>query len=176
MMQKKAITKTRAKTCLVASLIAFATFFSVVEMAQAEPDESQRLRGLGGRVFLVVVQQVAGVPLEPEPYENCYVFDDDGFWYESGASPNAGGQSAGFWIQDSIGASTTYRLVDALGNGFLPVSQVGYVTPANGGGTLQLVADTTVDLSILGAGFVEFLAVGFEIDLESALNGACPGF
>lgn len=142
----------------------------------AEPDESQRLRGLEGRVFLVDVEQVSGFPVEPEPYENCYVFDADGYWYESGASPVAGGQSEGFWTQDSIGASTPY-LVEALGNGFLPVEQVGQVNPALGGGVLQLVAFTTVDLTVIdpGLGFVEFFSMGYEVDLETAV-GACPGW
>lgn len=175
MEHKRTITKVAAKTCLAISLIAFGSVLGFVETAGAEPTESQRLRGLGARVFLVIVQQVAGFPFEPEPYQNCYVFEPDGVWYESAPSPNSGGQTEGIWTQDSIGASTSYGLVDALGNGFLPVEQDGHVTPARGSGVLQLVANTTVDVSVFGLGFLEFLAVGSEIDLESARAGACPG-
>ena len=125
----------KKKAYLVVGLIAAIGVFGIVETSEAQPKESQRLRGLGGRVFSVLVTQVFGPPIVDD-FQNCYVFDQDGTWFETEVS------TEGFWTQDSVGARTTYR-VDALseaGPFFLPVEQVGQVTPAGGRGILQLVA------------------------------------
>ena len=147
-------------------LIAAVGVVGIVETSEAQPEGS-----LGGGVFLVLVEQVAGVPIEPVPFVNCYVFDPNGPWFETERA------TQGFWTQDSFGDSATYRTVDALAAGFFPVEQVGQITTLRlgGGGIRQLVANTTVDLSAVGVGELEFLSVGFEIDPNSAQAEACPG-
>jgi hypothetical protein len=96
-----------------------------------------------------------------DSFPNCYFFQDGGFWYEA-AFPVQGA-----WTQDSTGAKTSYR-VDGTGpfTGFL---QVGLVTPASGGGVLQI---DTVSTTPALPGF-SFYAVGAEID-ASEVASLCP--
>jgi len=145
-------------------MIALITGFGViglVETVGADPEGSQRLRGLGDRVFMVEVEVITNlVPgLYPYPvgttFPNCYVFsaevDEEGnnVWYET-AFP-----TTGTWTQNSNGAATSY-LVDA---GLL--TQLGQVSPAEGKGVLQVVASSFVFYPepIL----LEWLSVGHEV-------------
>jgi len=155
------------------------TFFTVVILTLvsigfigsvwATPDGSQRLRGLGDRVFFVTVTLTEdrlgiGLPIGTT-FPNCYIFsaeaDEDGNnWFET-AFPTKGA-----WTQDSNGAKTGY---DVVGLGFL---QLGQVTPARGKGVLQLVAESFSDLIPGGPAELEFLSVGEEIDESEVAE--CP--
>ena len=139
----------------------------------AAPDGSQRLRGLGDRVFLVTAELTAdrvgfGLPIGTT-FPNCYIFaaepDADGYnWFET-AFP-----VKGTWAQDSNGAKTSYFVTGQTIEGF-PQAQSGQVTPARGKGVLQLVAD-----SFLFPGDppgLEFISVGEEID-ASEVESKCP--
>lgn len=139
--------------CLVAILTAAIGVLGFDGTLEAQPSDSQRLRGLGGRVFLVSVT-LNGQPFSPN---NCYFFETGGNWYETGFP------TAGTWTQHSVGASTTYS-VDALAaGGLLQLLQDGQVTPARGSGVLQLIATSTLP-AIPG---LEFVSVGYEIDLAA---------
>ena len=128
----------------------------------ANPEESQRLRGMEGRSFSVVVQDIwtGGAP-----FENCYTFNADGVW-DDPAFP-----VPGTWVQDSTGAKTTYTATGLLpvgGDLAVLLTQTGTVTPANGGGTLQLDAYNTVDLvlaadpSVIINSLTVLTSVGYE--------------
>ncbi len=147
-------------TTLIATL-------GLVGAVAAAPDGSQRLRGLGDRVFLVDVELTFdpfglffGLPVGTT-FPNCYVFeadvDGEGIdWFET-AFPTSGN-----WTQGSVGAKTGY-VVD-LG---APFSQMGLVTPAGGKGVLQLEAETSIP------DVIAFYSVGEEID-ESEVEDRCP--
>lgn len=110
----------------------------------ADPDDSQLLRGLGGRTFSVVVTNLT---TGEEPFHNCYTFNEDGSWDDPLFLPD--NPIPGTWVQDSTGASTSYtaRAIAPLGGPFAALlTQVGTVTPAGGNGTLLLDAYNTVDL------------------------------
>ena len=146
---------------MILTVIAALGVIGLAQTARATPDESQRLRGLGGRVFLVEVFIVIGGNQFPFS-DNCYVFEDGGNWYETRFP------TAGQWVQDSTGARTTYR-VEGTGpsEGFL---QIGLITPAGGAGVLQLSATST---SPLVPPFISFFSVGAEID-ASEVASLCP--
>lgn len=142
----------------------------LVGTAGAAPDDSQRLRGLGDRVFHVTVEVTVdvfgifeglfGAPVGTT-FPNCYIFaaepDADGNnWFES-AFP-----TVGTWTQYSVGAATDY-FVD-LGD----LMQEGRVTPARGKGVLQLEATTGIP------GVLEFYSVGQEIFGSEITD--CPQF
>jgi hypothetical protein len=158
-----------AKTFAVAVSIAAVTVLGITETSQAEPDGSQRLRGLGDRVFLVNVE-VTSDPFSLWPFGldvgnnfiNCYIFDANGDWSETGFP------AVGTWAQHSTGAKTAYTVEAG------DVLQEGGVTPAGGKGVLQLVAETFLLPGFFGpgTGLVEFLSVGYEID-ESEMH-LCP--
>ncbi len=138
--------------------------------ASADPEESQRLRGMGGRVFLVVVQDLFAQPGSPEEFfDNCYTFNEDGSW-DDPLFP-----VLGTWEQASVGAKTSYfasALAEQLDIGIvvdLLIEQNGMVTPARGKGTLQLTAHSEVFF----AGFTpegedllvaRFFSEGYEVD------------
>ena len=146
--------KSRAFLTLAIGLII--GVFGSVESVEAAPDGSQRLRGLGDRVFLVNVEVVAD-PLEifgvGTIFPNCYIFNADGSWVDPGFP------APGTWEQDSVGAKTGYSATADAGGG-LVLLQNGVVTPANGGGVLQITAHS--EAAILG---LEFLSVGFEVEV-----------
>lgn len=123
----------------------------------AEPDGSQHLRGIGGRIFLVDVEVISSlVPELPvgTKFPNCYIFDNGGVWIDPGFPV------PGTWMQHSTGAATPYTaFADADG---LAILQEGYVTPAMGGGALQLDALSTVLIGELK--LAEFASVGAEVD------------
>ena len=134
--------------------------------ASADPSESQRLRGLGGRIFAVEVFDPDGTFLFP----NCYTFYADGTWDDPGFPV------LGTWSQNSTGAKTSYTAgatalefdIGDPGTPFLvtlQLDQEGTVTPARGKGVLQLEAysvATIVELGNLVVG--EFVSVGHEVD------------
>ena len=137
--------------------VAAISVLGTLQTSQADPKESQRLRGLGDRVFFVSVTLTAdplsiGPFLDPRfvlgvPFDNCYVFASNGDWSETGFP------TMGTWIQHSTGARTGYTANAGA------VIQNGEITPARGKGVLQLAADT----SVLG-GVLEFHSVGYEVD------------
>jgi hypothetical protein len=145
--------------------------FGIAGSASADPDGSQRNRGLGGRVFLVEVHDL----FEDEFFDNCYFFNADGTWNDP-LFPVMGG-----WSQDSVGAKTSYT-AEALAEDInlapptaepfivdLLIEQVGKVTPAEGKGTLQLTAFSQVFfVDFDGGGDLlvgEFVSVGNEVDV-----------
>ena len=125
------------------SVIASLGIIGLVETVGATPDGSQNLRGLGGRIFAVeVFDPATGDFLFP----NCYTFYPDGTWDDPGFPV------LGVWNQDSNGAMTSYG-AGATATDFdiadpgdppflitLVLEQRGTVTPAHGGGNLQLWA------------------------------------
>ncbi len=153
----------------------------IIGNSWAVPSESQRLRGMGDRVFLVTAELTAdpfgitGLPIGTT-FPNCYIFDAepdaDGYnWFES-AFPLV----RGTWAQDSTGAKTSYAVAASSGPGTPVIEQWGRVTPARGKGVLQLEADSFVDLipNVPGAELV-FFSVGEEID-SSEVDSKCPAF
>jgi hypothetical protein len=155
--------RSKAYLATIAALIATIGVIGIVETVEATPDGSQRLRGLGGRIFLVEVEVVFaedgfGIPPVGSFFSNCYFFEPDGTWLDP-AFPRPGGAVAGDWMQHSNGTKTAYTAsVDA---GVL-LWQDGTVTPAKGKGVLQLEAFTTVLFGdwVLG----KFVSVGSEVD------------
>jgi hypothetical protein len=144
-------------------LIVLIAAIGFVEMAWAAPDGSQRLRGLGGRVFLVEVEVLFaedgfGIPPVGSFFSNCYFFNSDGTWLDP-AFPRPGEAVAGNWIQHSNGAKTAYTASVDVG---VLLWQEGTVTPAKGQGVLQLEAFTTVLFGDFVLG--EFASVGQEVD------------
>jgi hypothetical protein len=144
-------------------ICALITVIGLVETVGAAPDGSQRLRGLGGRVFLVEVEvafaeDCCGLPPVGFVFANCYFFEPDGTWIDP-AFPRPGAHVSGNWMQHSTGAKTSYTASVDAG---VVLIQEGTVTPANGGGVLQLEAFTTVwfgDFALAG-----FVSVGSEVD------------
>ena len=149
----------RIKAYIPMTLVLIAAFGvgGFADTVGATPKESQRLRGLGGRTFEVMVTELpAG-----EPFANCYIFLADGTWID----PPFG--APGTWVQHSNGASTTYtaeaRLLIPNFGIDLQLIQNGMVTPARGKGTLQLEATTTVTGFLFGLPFdATFLSVGMQ--------------
>jgi hypothetical protein len=129
-----------------------------MQALHAVPKGSQRLRGLGDRVFLVDVDFYVFGEFSSS-FRNCYVFDADGTWSET-LFP-----TAGTWEQNSTGAKTSYNVV-AQNQGF-PILQEGWVTPAGGKGVLQLEADTAGPLAAF-----TFVSVGAEIDVDDISDDA----
>lgn len=159
---------------MLASISAIAAI-GIVGTSWADPDGSQRLRGMGDRVFLVTVELTADPSgAFPAPigttFPNCYVFaaepDDDGNnWFET-LFPD----TKGVWYQNSTGAKTSYSVTAMTVDG-IPITQWGHVTPARGKGVLQFVADS---FAFPGAPFeVAFLSVGEEIDAREK-DSKCP--
>ncbi len=155
--------KQASLTALGLTLIATAGFMA---SALAAPSESQRLRGLEGRVFLVTVEVTRddlgifaflfGAPAGTT-FPNCYAFNATD-WTETGFP------TTGQWTQDSVGVKTSYEVTNADG-----LVQEGLVTPARGKGVLQLQAVTTIE----GAG-LEFVSVGAEVQGSDIAD--CPSF
>lgn len=150
--------------------------FAATEPLWAKPDGSQRLRGLGDRVFLVtaeLTEDLVGIGLPiGTTFANCYIFaaepNGEGYnWFES-AFPDA----KGIWAQQSNGAKTRYAM-QAI-NGPDVIRQWGHVTPARGKGNLQITVVSTVDFFGVGdPDELEFYSVGEEID-ASEVESRCP--
>jgi len=151
--------KNKLYLTIIITLIAAIGF---VETVGATPDGSQRLRGLGGRVFLVEVEVVAS-NLEELPvgtmFPNCYFFEADGTWVDP-AFPNTETPVPGTWTQHSNGAKTTYTAIAEVG---IVLWQEGMITPAQGTGVLQLEAYSSV---LFGPDYslADFVSVGSEVD------------
>ena len=151
------------KTTFFAAALGVVVSLGVVGLAAADPDVSQRLRGLGGRVFLVEVEVVSaldccGLPPVGFVFSNCYFFEPSGTWVDP-AFPRPGAAVDGNWLQYSNGAKTTYTATVDAG---VVLIQDGTVTPANGNGVLQLEAFTTVYFGDFA--LAEFVSVGSEVD------------
>jgi hypothetical protein len=155
--------KTKA---ILASIVSLVLGLGMFATAGADPDESQRLRGLGGRTFAVVVTDLWSA--DP-PFENCYTFNEDGSWDDPLFLP--GFPVPGTWVQDSTGAATTYTAVSIfpIGGGLaVQLTQVGTVTPAGGHGVLQLNAFNDVDIvlesdpSVVIVELTELTSVGHQ--------------
>ena len=148
-------------------LITLITAIGFVETVGATPDGSQRLRGLGGRIFLVEVEVLSaidnlGLPPVGFVFSNCYFFGPDGRWLDP-AFPSTEAFVVGNWLQYSNGAKTTYTATaDATVEAGVVLIQDGTVTPAKGRGVLQLEAFTTV--YFLEFVLAEFVSVGSEVD------------
>ena len=135
--------------------------FGIAGSANADPDGSQRNRGMADRVFLVKVEVVSTViPGDTGPvgtkFDNCYYFYDGGVWNDP-LFP-----VLGTWVQHSNGAATTYSAFAEFPPIGLVIMQEGSVTPAKGKGVLQLEAVST----LFGGPdqLAEFLSVGSEVD------------
>ena len=142
-------------------IITLIAAIGIVETVGATPDGSQRLRGLGGRVFLVEVEVVASVLAElpvGTVFPNCYFFEADGTWLDP-AFPNPETPVPGTWMQHSNGAKTTYT---ASADAGILLWQEGTITPAHGTGVLQLEAFSTVFFGDFA--LADFVSVGSEVD------------
>ncbi len=167
----------RTNLKVILATISTLGIIGLVGTSLAAPDGSQRLRGLGDRVFLVTakitVDRLTGGGLVGVTFPNCYIFeaeaDADGYnWFES-AFPNV----KGHWTQDSNGAKTSYVVEALTGIEGERITQWGRVTPARGKGVLQFEADTFLDIFPGGFAELEFFSVGEEID-ESEVESKCP--
>lgn len=163
----------KTKTYSVITMLLIATFgiVGLIETVRATPDGSQRLRGLGDRVFFVRVQDLFAEPgSDGEFFDNCYFFLPDGTWIDPPFP------ATGHWNQNSNGAKTSY-IAGAVAENFnigdsenpflvsLLINQEGTVTPARGKGTLQLWAFSQVIIPDFGIGVVgEFVSIGYEVD------------
>ena len=135
----------KIKAYLIVLIVTFGVV-GLVKNVAATPDGSQRLRGLGERTFAVEVTDLT----DGRTFNNCYTFNEDGSWIDPMfLDPDF--ILPGTWEQDSTGAKTSYTatawaVLEDEGIGIL-LTQVGTVTPAKGGGILQLDADNTVDIT-----------------------------
>jgi hypothetical protein len=161
--------KKMIKKALITAITGMIISFGIAGSAVADPDGSQHLRGLGGRVFLVEVHDL----FEDVYFDNCYTFYADGTW-DDPQFP-----ALGSWNQDSNGAKTSYT-GEALAEDFnlgseeepfivdLLLEQVGKVTPAHGEGNLQLTAfSQAIFVDFMGGGDLvvgEFVSVGYEVE------------
>ncbi len=169
----------KLRTLLVTGLVMCTVVIGSIEPLWAKPDGSQRLRGLGDRVFLVTAELTDApegffIPIGAQ-FPNCYIFegeaDMDGYnWFET-AFPAVNG----VFVQDSNGAKTSYVVEarDSVNNN--DIRQWGQVTPARGKGNLRLIAISTVDFGPEpdGAFELEFLSIGEAID-ASEVESRCP--
>ena len=145
---------------IIITTVSTLAIIGMVGTSWATPDGSQRLRGLGDRVFLVTAELTVdrlgiGLPIGTT-FPNCYIFnaqaDIDGYnWFES-AFPDV----KGTWAQDSNGAKTSYAVEASNSVSGDQITQWGHVTPARGKGVLQLEADSFVDIIPGGLAELEF--------------------
>ena len=160
--------KNKANTGIMVALIAAISTFGVIDALQAAPKESQRLRGMDGRAFLVeafILDEDGNVVGENPPGGSyCYIFNPDSEWID------ARFPATGTWEQQSVGATTPYTATASFlfPFGFVELFQEGRVTPAKGKGVLQLEATTEIYLAPFGLVQV-LLTVGHEIDVND-----CP--
>lgn len=165
--------KNKIQVVVAAALIAVIGAFGVIESLQAAPEESQRLRGMEGRGFLVegfILDENGDVIGENPPGGTyCYFFNSGAEWIDERW---IGGP--GTWGQNSVGAATSYSAsaaVELEPGVFLALDQNGHVSPANGRGVLQLEAVTDILVNVydedgnLAAQFLLFqlLTVGHEV-------------
>lgn len=142
--------KIKTQVVVTAAFITVTGAFGLIESLQAAPTESQRLRGMEGRAFLVegfILDEDGNVTGENPPGGSyCYFFNSDAEWIDERW---IGGP--GTWEQYSVGAATSYAAsaaVEVEPMVFVALDQNGRVTPAQGRGVLQLEAVTDVLLDI----------------------------
>lgn len=165
--------KNNLRSAATIGLIASGLAIGVVESVEAVPDDSQRLRGLAGRVFAIHGEYLDSRPPAAPPvgttFDNCYYFNADGLWLDPkfpdpgnpANMPENGSVIPGTWIQHTNGAKTSYTALAEL-PGVLNLIQNGTVTPAGGRGTLQFEAYSTVLL--FGRVIAEIVSLGQEVD------------
>lgn len=140
--------------------------FGLVETVAAIPDGPQRLRGLDGRQFLVNVEVVSdpfGIIGVGTTFANCYVFEAGGVWIDPQFPGEGAPPSPGLWEQESVGAKTGFNVSAEAFGGFFQLTQEGLITPAMGGGVLQITANTDFTVPDFGIE-IKFLSVGFEVE------------
>lgn len=154
--------KNMMQAVVVAVLVATIGAFGVIESLQAAPKESQRLRGMEGRAFLVeAFLDPDFTVVNPPGGSYCYIFNSEGEWIDERFAFD-GPPVPGTWEQLSVGAATDYTAMASAFGGFIEIYQDGHVTPARGSGVLQLEAATEVFLA--GEFLVEIFARGHEVD------------
>jgi hypothetical protein len=154
--------KNKIHVGLVATLIAAIGAFGFFETLEAAPKESQRLRGLEGRAFLVEAFLDADFTIPNPPGGSyCYIFNSSGEWIDERFA-FGGPPVPGAWGQDSVGAATGYTAMASAFEGFIEIYQEGHVTPASGRGVLQLEAVT--DVLVGGELAVVLFARGYEVE------------
>lgn len=168
---KGIIMRTRVNAGSVLSVLVAISLFGIYETLQAAPDESQRLRGMEGRAFLIDAFNFDenGNPVQFDG-GYCYFFNADGEWVDQ-RFPFGPGE----WEQHSVGAATPYNATASvlLPFGFVELEQNGDVTPARGRGVLQLEAITEVYITPTDSDerilFNVILSIGREVPAEE-----CP--
>ena len=165
--------KNKMNAGIVVAVIAAISTFGVIDSLQAAPKESQRLRGMEGRAFLVESVALAGPPAAEGKY--CYIFNPGAEWIDERFSLDMVTSIPGTWEQHSVGAATSYTATasvdaSAIGLGLVELFQDGRVTPARGKGVLQLQATTEVYIELFGPKAFQILSTeGYEIDVND-----CP--
>lgn len=166
---KGIIMRNRKSTGVILSLIVAIGSFGIYESLQAAPGESQRLRGMEGRAFLIDAFRFDefGNPVQFDG-GYCYFFNAGEEWVDQRWP-----FGPGMWEQQSVGAATSYNAsasVTIQSFGFLELIQNGSVTPAQGRGVLQLESITEVlvtppdaDEPIL---LDVILSIGREVDAD----------
>ena len=131
---------------------------------EASPSESQRLRGLEGRTFAVHTE-VIDVPNIPPVFDNCYTFGADGTFINP-LFPDFDTTEVvpGTLSQQSTGARTTFVAEVPLGPVLLRTE--GTVTPAQGGGVLQITAVSEV--------FVAGSSIGTTVEAGAESTDCVP--
>ena len=161
------------KAGVLLSVIVAIGSFGVYETLQAAPKESQRLRGMEGRAFLIDAFRFDenGNPVQFDG-GYCYFFNADDEWLDQRWP-----FGPGMWEQHSVGAATTYTATASVNLpqvfGFVELIQDGSVTPARGRGVLQLESITEVYVTPPGeedAILVDvILSIGEEVEASE-----CP--
>lgn len=152
------------KVGTVTALIAAIGAFGIFETLQAAPKESQRLRGMEGRVFFVDswIVDPDGNILAPNAEDYCYFFNSNAEWIDQQFPGQGEPPVPGTWEQDSVGAATSYTATASAFEGILEIFQEGHVTPARGRGVLQL--ESLTDVFLFGNFLLTVLTVGSEVD------------
>jgi hypothetical protein len=164
----------KMKAGLVLSVIVAIGSFGVYETLQAAPKESQRLRGMEGRAFLIDAFRFDenGNPIQFDG-GYCYFFNADEEWVDERWP-----FGPGMWEQHSVGAATSYTATASVNFppiGFVELIQNGSVTPAQGRGVLQLESITDIYVTPPDAEEAVLvdviLSIGHEVEA-----GACSPF
>lgn len=150
--------KNKMNVGTVIALVATIGTFGIFDTLQAAPEESQRLRGMEGRVFFVdswIVDPDGNIiAVNAEDY--CYFFNPDAEWIDQEFF------EPGTWEQHSVGAATSYTATASAFDGFVEIFQDGHVTPARGRGVLQL--ESLTDVFAGGDFLFTVLTIGSEVD------------
>ena len=166
--------RTKTKTGVVLSVIVAISSLGLYETLQAAPKESQRLRGMEGRAFLIDAFRFDenGNPVQFDG-GYCYFFNADGEWVDQRWP-----FGPGTWEQHSVGAATDYSALASVffpPFGFIELEQEGEVTPASGRGVLQLESITKIYATPPEQSERFLIDVILSIGHEVAAN-ECPPF